>query len=171
VVVLGLCLAVPAQRKSFPGATNHTRSPNGRYEIQNVDNQRMEPAHTLLLIDLRSTNRRVLYKYGRHVDLSWSPASDALVINDYEGSNSAKPVLFDLVTGSVGIDLKGEFLRLSGPPEDVRRAVDNHHVYLTAEKWLDDREILCRLSGYGESNPQGFTKRYVYVMGSGFRKP
>ena len=72
----------------------------------------MEPAHTLLLIDSRSTSRRVLYKYGRHVDLLWSPVSDALVINDYEGSNSAKPVLFDLVTGSVGIDLKGEFLRL-----------------------------------------------------------
>jgi len=50
------------------------------------------------------------------------------VINDYEGSNSLKPVLFDLVTRSGGIDLKGEFLRLRVSPEDVRRAVDNHHV-------------------------------------------
>ena len=73
---------------------SETKSPDGRYTIRNTDDEKQEPAHVLALIDAKDGSTTKIYAYGRHVDVLWSPTSVAFVVNDYEGSDAAHPVLF-----------------------------------------------------------------------------
>ena len=51
------------------------------------------------------------------------------------------------------------------PGTKLKVPLSNHHVYFTAQRWLSDNEILCRVTGYGDADPEGFTKHYVYKIG------
>ncbi len=158
-----------AQKISFPGVKSETKSPDGRYVIQNVDDEKREPAHTLTLIDTRNGSATKIYSYGRHVDVLWSPISSAFVVNDYEGSDASHPVLFTAPWTDRPADLREkliDFLRLRHEAKSVLR---NDHVYFSAQKWLSGDRILCQVTGYGDVDPKGFTKRYVYRLGDGFR--
>jgi len=164
-----LVLGASAKQTSFPGSKSETRSPDGRYTVRNLDDQHAQPAHSLTLIDSRSGKQHKIYEYGRHVDVLWSPASDALVINDYGGSDFTRAVLFMLPSGESQVNLWEElihFLQSRGHPQS---ALGNGHVYFTVEKWLNDHEFLCKLTGYGPANRKGFTEHYVYEIGVGFR--
>jgi hypothetical protein len=158
-----------AQKVSFPGKKPETKSPDGRYAIRNVDDENQEPAHTLTLIDTKDGSATKIYSYERHVDVLWSPTSGALVVNDYEGSNAAHPVLFTAPWTDQPVDLREkliDFLRSRG---EATSALDNHHVYFSAQRWLNGNDILCQMTGYGDVDPKGFTKHYVYKIGKGFR--
>jgi hypothetical protein len=85
--------SVLAQNVSFPGVRSESKSPNGRFVIKNSDSDVKDPAHTLKLVDGRNGSVIKIYQYGRGVGILWSPASDAFVINDHEGSNVSHPVL------------------------------------------------------------------------------
>ena len=159
-----------AQKVSFPGAKSETKSPDGRYIVRNADDEKQEPAHKLTLIDATSGSAIKSYSYGRHVDVLWSPTSDAFVVNDYEGSDMSRPVLFTAPwTADQPIDLREkltDFLRRRG---EAKRVEGDHHVYFSAKRWLGGSEILCRVNGYGDVDRKGFTKQYVYKIGAGFR--
>jgi hypothetical protein len=158
-----------AQKLSFPGVKSEIKSLDGRYTIQNTDDVKQEPAHTLTLIDNRTGTRTKIYSYGRSVDVLWSPTSKALVVNDHEGSDAAHPLLYTFPWTNPPVDLRErlvEFLR-SGP--GARSILANHHVYLLAQRWSSRDEILCQVTGYGEVDPHGFTAQYVYKLGEGFR--
>jgi hypothetical protein len=171
---VGLLLATAtaktnAQNSSFPGVRSESRSPNGRFVIKNIDSDREVPAHSLTLIDQRTGSKIKLYRYGRGVDVLWSPNSAAFVINDHEGSDAAHPVLFAQPWSTRSLDLRQKLIEFLRARQEARSALENDHVYFTAERWLGGGEILCKLAGYGEANPKGFTKRYVYKLGAGFR--
>jgi hypothetical protein len=157
-----------AQMLSFPGTRPEVKSPDGRYVIQNHDDEKQEPAHFLVLIDKKSGSTKTLYAYGRHVDVLWSPTSLALIVNDYEGSDAAHPLLFKAPWKNRGIDLRGELLRFLRSRHEAKSALENHHVYVTAKQWLRGDEILCQITGYGDVDPNGFTHHYVYKIGNGF---
>jgi hypothetical protein len=167
-VTLGV--GVHAQKVSFPGARFETKSPDDRYTIQNADDEKREPAHTLTLIDaMRGGSATKIYSYGRHVDVLWSPTSSAFVVNDYEGSDAAHPILFTTTRIDRVIDLREiliDFLRSEGTANSIEK---NQHVYVLANRWVSGNEIECEVSAYGNANPKGFTKRYVYKVGEGFR--
>jgi len=154
---------------SFPGPKSETRSPDGRYTVRNLDDPHTQPAHSLTLIDSRSGKQRKIYEYGRHVDVLWSPASNALVINDYGGSDFSRAVLLALPAQESKVNLWDELIRFLRPQRTARGALENDHVYLTVEKWLNGHEFRCKLTGYGQANPKGFTEHYVYEIGAGFR--
>jgi hypothetical protein len=158
-----------AQKVSFPGADSEAKSPDGRYVIRNTDDEKQEPAHTLTLIDTKNGSATKIYSYGRHLDVLWSPTSSAFVVNDYEGSDVSHPVLFATPWTRRPVDLREklmDFLRSRGK---ATSAEENHHVYFSALRWLSGNEILCQVTGYGDVDPKGFAKHYVYKLGAGFR--
>lgn len=165
----GVSSEVNAQKTSFPGRPLKVESPDGRYVIRNSDNLHESPAHTLTLLDKNNNSATKIYMYARHVDVLWSPNSDSFIINDYEGSDSARPVLCLVPWTGNKTDLLKQLLELLRARGEQNFVLQNGHVYFTASKWLNKEEILCRLDGYGDANPKGFTRYYIYRLGTGFR--
>jgi hypothetical protein len=158
-----------AQKISFPGAKSETKSPDGRYTIRNADDEKQEPAHTLTLIDVKDGSTTKIYSYPRRVDVLWSPTSRAFVVNDHEGSDASHPVLFTAPWTNQSIDLRENLIGFLRSGHGAKSVEENHHVYFSAQRWLDGKEILCQVTGYGDVDPQGFTAQYVYQIGAGFR--
>jgi len=161
--------ALSAQNASFPGAVSESKSPDGRFVIKNTDSDVEDPAHSLSLVDSRKGSLIKLYRYERGVDILWSPGSDAFVINDHEGSNLSHPVLFRKPWTTNYTDLREKLVDFLRSRNQAKSALENHHVYFTALRWLNDNEVLCQVTGYGDADPRGFTKHYVYKIGVGFR--
>ncbi|MGB6482070.1 MAG: hypothetical protein WBE86_01135 [Candidatus Acidiferrales bacterium] len=158
-----------AQNVSFPRARSEAKSPDGRLEIKNSDSDVENPVHTLTLIDHRNGSEIKIYRYGRSVDILWSPSSGAFIINDHEGSNVAHPVLFTKPWSTKYTDLREKLIDFLRSRNEAKSVLENDHVYITAQRWLSSNEILCKVTGYGEVDPNGFTKHYVYKIGVGFR--
>lgn len=158
-----------AQNVSFPGTRSESKSPDGRFVIKNSDSDVEDPAHNLMLIDTRNGSVITIYKYGRGVDILWSPRSDAFVINDHEGSNVSHPILFRAPWSTNYTDLRDKLIDFLRSSNQAKSALENHHVYFTVQRWLSENEVLCQVTGYGEVDPNGFTRRYVYKLGVGFR--
>jgi hypothetical protein len=160
---------VSAQSVSFPGTRSESKSPDGRFVIKNSDSDVEDLAHTLTLVDRRNGSVIKIYQYERGVDILWSPASDAFVINDHEGSNVSHPVLFREPWSTNFTDLREKLIDFLRSRNQAKSALENHHLYFTARRWLSDNEILCQVTGYGDVDPKGFTKHYVYKIDVGFR--
>lgn len=159
-----------AQGIHFPGPQSETTSPDHRYIIQNVNSDGMEPAHVLSLLDTKNGSKVKIHSYDRHVDLLWSPQSDAFVINDYEGSDSARPLLYSLPWNGRKTDLLEELTDFLRGRHEEKLVLKNDHVYLSVRRWNNPNELLCRLEAYGEASPHGsgFKGYYTYKIGEGF---
>lgn len=158
------------QAISFPGPAKSAKSPDGRYAVLNKDDENRQPAHSLFLTELQSKSKeKLLYSYGRHVSVLWSPKSAALIVNDYEGSDASRPLLFTAPWNDQPLDLRAKLIHFLRSRKIAKSVEQNDHVYFSAERWLSGDEILCKVTGYGEANPSGFTKRYVYRVGGSFR--
>jgi hypothetical protein len=171
IVSLAIITSVSAQIAQFPGTKSETKSPNGRYAIQNRDSENVEPTHTLFLLDKQDGSKTLIHSYGRNVEILWSPKSDAFVVNDNEGSNSARPLLYSLPWNDTKIDLLESLTVFLRGRHQENLIVGNDHVYLLARRWINSTEILCRLEAYGEASPSGsgFKRYYLYKIGDGFR--
>ena len=75
----------PSLTVAFPGAADAATSPDGRSAVINEDRDE-RPHHRLYMIHDGET--RLLLAYGRHVDVSWSPDSSVLFVNDHAESNA-----------------------------------------------------------------------------------
>jgi len=158
-----------AQNASFPGSRSESKSPDGRFVIRNSNSDVEDPAHALRLVDSLNGSSITIYRYGRGVDILWSPTSDAFVINDHEGSNVSHPILFRKPWSTNYTDLREKLIDFLRSKNQAKSALENHHVYFTAQRWLNENEVLCQVSGYGDVDPNGFTSHYVYKLGGGFR--
>jgi len=158
-----------AQKISFPSQRAQAKSPDGRYAISDEPPRDQASPNKLALVDLRSRKKRDFYEYQRHVEVLWSSRSNAFVVNDYAGSDMSTAVLFSLPLAETEIDLRPELERYLQSRHVARDPFGDHHMYLTVERWLNSRQLLCKLWGYGEVHPQGFTKYYLYEIGKGFR--
>lgn len=171
IVFLVITVISTAQRMSFPGNKSDSKSRNGRYVVQNLDYDNRELAHDLVLLDTKNGTKTKIYSYGRGVDLLWSPQSDAFVINDHEGSDSTRPLLYSLPWTDKKTDLLEkltDFLRSRHEEGLIRK---NDHVYFVVRRWIGPHELFCELEAYGEASPQGsgYKGYYVYRIGEGFR--
>lgn len=166
---LSLLLGASAQKASFPGVTSEVKSPDGRYTVRNTDDENQTPAHLLTLIDNRNGVAIRTYSYGRHVNVLWAPTSKAFVVNDYEGSDTSRPMLFTEPWADQPVDLREKLTDFLRPRGEARSILGNHHVYVSAEKWRSGDEIVCQVTGYGDVDRKGFKKRYVYKLGEGFQ--
>ncbi len=162
--------SLTAQKASFPGAQSKVNSPDGHYVIENLDNDEEQPAHTLTVLDTRNHSSTIIYRYSRHVDVLWSPTSKAVVVNDYEGSNSSHPVVFEPPwSAATSVDLREKLVDLLRAKGGSKIILGNDHSYLLAQQWLNGKELVCELTAYGGANPKALSKRYVYTIGEGFR--
>lgn len=158
-----------AQKAAFPGTASDIKSPDGRYVIRNVDNEKQDPAHNLMLIDTSSKSVTKIYSYGRHVEVLWSPTSRAFIVNDFEGSDSARPVLFTIPWKNSSEDLRKKLIDFLSSRQEADRVLQNHHVYFSVQQWVSSDQVLCKVTGYGDVDPKGFTKHFIYKLGDGFR--
>jgi hypothetical protein len=172
ILLLGTAPSFAAidQKASFPGPESEARSPDGRYSIKNILYDDARRAY-LVLIDRRSGKQHKVRDYARHVEVLWSPASDAFVVNDFEGSDSTRPILYFVPWARNNIDLLQKLTDFLRARRQEKLVLRNGHVYLTVQRWINDQEILCRLEAYGEASPvgSGFKGDYVYKIGEGFR--
>ena len=166
MVTLGVA---SGQKISFPGTKSEVKSHDGRYIVRNQDDEKQQPAHTLTLVDTKDNSATKVYSYSRHVEVLWSPTSDAFVVNDYEGSDISRPVLFTAPWTGQPVDLREKLIDFLRSGRGAKSVLENHHVYFSVRRWLHANEILCRLTGYGDADPKGFTSDYVYKIGDGFR--
>lgn len=171
LLFLATMAGVNAQRIHFPGAESEAKSPNHQYIIQNLDYEKTEPAHILVLFDTKSGSKTKIHSYDRHVDILWSPRSDAFVINDYEDSDSARPILYSLPWDDKKTDLLETLVVFLRGRQEENLVLKNDHVYFSVRRWINSHELLCRLEAYGEESPtgSGFKGQYVYRIGEGFR--
>ena len=167
----GIASGMNAQNVSFPGARSESKSPDGRFVIKNSDSDVEDPAHALTLADGRNGSSIKIYRYGRSVDILWSPTSDSFVINDHEGSNVSHAILFREPWSTKYIDLREKLIDFLRSRNQAKSTLENHHVYFTAQRWLSKNEVLCQVTGYGDVDPNGFTRRYVYKLDEGVFRP
>ena len=100
---------------SFPEVSD-SWSPDGRFVVKNVDHPKdATTPHSIYLTDMETGRRTVLYSYPRKVDLYWSPASDALAINDWDANDDAQCIVFILAPRPARIDVREEFLKSRRP--------------------------------------------------------
>ena len=166
LAVLFLVVSCRAQNASFPGRTAKLRSPDGRYVIENVDYDERDPAHGLFLVDTKTRAKIKIQGYARGVDVLWSPESEAFVVNDHEGSDSTRPLLYSLPWTGSKTDLLEEltvFMRARHQEGQMHR---DDHSYLTVRRWMNSRDLLCKLEAYG--NRRTFEGSYLYTIGEGF---
>ena len=136
---------------SFPEVSD-SWSPDGRFVLKNVDYPRdPQSLHSILLTDMQTGERGVLYSYPRKVDLLWSPASDALAINDWDANDAAQCIVFRLVPRRERIDLDQDLAksRPSGREKKLvtaRRDYDRNCVRII--RWLDAKTLLLDPEGH-----------------------
>jgi hypothetical protein len=147
------------------------KSPDGRYTIRNSDSLTEDPAHTLTLVDASTGSAIKICQYPRHVDVLWSPVSSAFVVNDYEGSDSTRPLLYSLPWTGKKADLLEELTDFLRRRHQENLVLKNDHVYLTVRRWISPQELLCQLEAYGDASRHGAGLKgyYVYKIGAGFR--
>ena len=69
------------------------------------------------------------------------------------------------------------FVKVAFPERELRRQMgdnqsifNNHHVYVTGVGWLGEDKVEIKIWGYGDIDPRGFTLRYEFTIGDGFKK-
>ena len=142
---------------SFPfGADNRVPSPNKNstlvFECPKNCSERI-----LSLEENISHTKRLVAKYQRNLDVSWSPDSGRFFVTDDYGSDGSLSYVYDAISLK-RTDLAG-LLVASNP--DAAKFLKAGHAYLRATQWIGPRELLVVLYGhFDESPPHGFIFQY-----------
>jgi hypothetical protein len=157
---------------SFPEVSD-SWSPDGRFVVKNFDDpQDPKSPHSIFLTDMQTGQRSLLYSYPRKVDLLWSPASDALAINDWDANDDSQSVIFVLTPRRERIDLREEFLKSHRPDREKKLATnrrDYDHNYAHLVRWLDASTLLSVIEGHSSDRKRSFLLIYEYKLGESFR--
>ncbi len=157
---------------TFPRAgQNKLASPDGRYLVENVDgspprqgDRVLKDWHTIYLIDTKGNARKTLYRYGRWLNILWSPSSGAFVVNDFYVSDDSHCILFILKPKLVRIDLV-ETLAKSLKPGTLQDLVTGGYpVFKFAVKWRHAESLLLKVTGFGDVDETGFHHPFVYLF-------
>jgi len=162
----------PSGNASFPHVSD-SWSPDGRFLLKNVDTPDDAGApHNIYLTDMKSGVRTILYSYARHAEILWSPASNAVAINDYDANDDAQCMVFPLLPSRGRIDLREQFLKSRRPDREKKPAADHRTYdrnYAHVLRWLDPRTVLVAFEGKSSSTNHRFLLEYAYSPGDSFR--
>jgi hypothetical protein len=151
----------------FPGKSSTYPSPGGRYVLINVDDEKTEPPHKLLLKDAKTQEQTTLLLYNRWVGALWSPSGSALIINDHGESDQADAYVFTFDPSTHRVGMLDQFRRdFPGNPS----LFQNDHVYIEATAWIAENKIRVKVYGHGEVDLNGFTNFYEYTLGDHIRR-
>jgi hypothetical protein len=141
-------------------------SPDGQYSLINIDDEKIEPSHYILLKNLKTKKEEKLYSYSRYVEILWGPDSKGLILNDHGGSDYTNCIVILLNEKKMVIDIKDQLKKYMG---DNQTILGNHHVYIEGIEWLSNKKIKVRIKGYGDIDPDGFVLWYEYSIGKDFQ--
>jgi hypothetical protein len=148
-------------------------SPDARFLLKNVDTpDDPKTPHSIYLTDMKTGTRAVLYSYARRAEILWSPASDAVAINDWDANNDAQSMVFPLLPHQEHIDLREEFLKSRRPDREKKLAADHRtydHNYAHVIRWLDGKTVLLMIEGHSSTARKRFRLEYTYRLGDSFR--
>ncbi len=183
IVMLSLAVAHPPSlcakppggsgNVSFPH-DNVSWSPDARFVANNVNDSPDDPKspHSVFLTDMKTGQRWLLHSYPRKVDLLWSPASNALAINDWGAGDESQCIVYVLTPQRERLDLREEFLKSRRPDREKKLAadqVDYDHNYAHAIGWLSAHSLLVELEGHSSEAKRYFLLEYEYQIGDSFR--
>ena len=152
-------IILAAATAQFPFGPVTLHSPDGAWQITNVDPVGNEAPHRLVLSS-RGGAERLLFSYGRHVRVAWSPDSLHIAITDYSGSTDADCVITD-ARNLASINVAEQVKRTSG---QFAHIMGNQHRYVECLAWTSDREVRVRAHGYGDADPNGATVVTTYRL-------
>ncbi len=100
-----------------------------------------------------STNRAFLFEHGRSATVLFSPDEKWLVVNNYEGSTDASPILFRQKRGVryepfKGIDLSAIVWKAAAADQGFPGKTDFDHRYSEVVCWLGPHTVLLRAWGH-----------------------
>jgi hypothetical protein len=147
-------------------------SPDARFVLKNVNTPQAATPHSIFLTDMKTGERTILYAYERRADVLWSPASDALAINDWRGNGDSECLVFPLDPHAKRIDLREAFLKSQRPEREKELAADRADYarnYAHVLRWLDPRTLLFAVQGYSSDGQRRFLLVYRYTLGESFR--
>jgi hypothetical protein len=172
---VGLAAAEPPGadgNASFPDVSD-SWSPDGRFVVKNVDTpENARAPHSIYLTDMQTGRRTILYSYARKADLSWSPASDALAINDWDANDDSQCIVFMLTPYRERIDLREELLKSQRPDGEKNLAADRRDYdrnYAHMVRWLDAKTLLFVVEGHSSNRKHNFELIYECQPGESFR--
>jgi hypothetical protein len=139
------------------------RSPDG---LSVLRNENTDTSHFLSLKDVRSNTDRQILEYARWASALWAPDSHGFVVNDYGGSDFSKCLVFPRDGPERRIDLDDKLAKQLKSNQSI---FSNHHVYVECVGWLSSTSLRVKVSGYGETDPDGFTLFYAYSIDGPFR--
>jgi hypothetical protein len=158
---------------SFPH-DNVSWSPDARFVANNVNDSPVDPRspHSVFLTDMKTGQRWLLYSYPRKVDLMWSPASNALVINDWTANDQSQCLVFVLTPQRDQIDLREEFLKSRRPDREKKLTTDRRDYddnYAHSLRWLNGNTLLFAFDGRSADRRHSFQLIYEYKLSNSFR--
>jgi hypothetical protein len=147
---------VPSKRAFRSSVT----SPNDRYRVGNVfcSDQAHERQLALVLLNIKSGERRILYTYNRDATVLWSPDSRWIAINDFAGSDYTNNLLVSIGGRGPPINLKEQLLR-SEPKQSVLKS---DHLYVAAIEWTSESEI--KFIAYGHDSERRISFCRCFLM-------
>jgi hypothetical protein len=88
------------------------------------------------------------------------------VINDYGGSDYSTCLVFSFAEQGTRVDVLEELRVKMGSDRSI---FGNHHVYVECVGWVGNDKVKVKVSGYGDVDPDGFTRIYEHPIGGSFR--
>jgi hypothetical protein len=142
---------------SFPSASDgRVPSPNRTWTL--VFECPKDCAERMLSVEESASHtKRLVGKYERNLNVSWSPDGGKFFVTDNYGSDGSLSYVYDAISLK-RTDLAA-LLVASNPGAD--KFLKAGHAYLKAKQWLGPRELLVVLEGhFDEPPPRGFSFQY-----------
>jgi hypothetical protein len=128
-----------------------------------VDNEKIEPSHFVVVRNTRVEKEEIRIPYARYVEVAWSPDGKSLAVNDHSGSNYTNCKLLSFGENARAIKIDEQLRATINPPSITR----NHHVFIECVEWMGNDRVRIKAHGYGDLDSEGFSESYVYQIEEG----
>lgn len=174
IVLLSAQLAsFAADLTMFPGKVKALKSPDGKYEILDVDKGSSPDGEQNREILVRKKNAKTsqsILVYHRCVDVAWCPDSSSFLLNDNAGSNVVVPYLFSVSDLKHPVDITPRLMAGVKDKKD-RFSIENSDMFslVFCNRWINRNA--AELKVYGAGKKVGcFTIFYEWDLKNNFKK-
>jgi len=169
--ILLLGLAIPGLAGPFAlfPKTGHLVSPDGRFEIRDVEQagaagQFLGTFRSLWLTELATGRSRKLCDYLGVAAVGWSN-KNSILMTQYVGKKASRAVIFPADRGDAIMLDSGTLIQLLDA--EWRPSLrENDHLFVEAAS-LEGERFQFRVWGYGKHDPNGFRWNCEYAMSDG----
>jgi hypothetical protein len=153
----------------FPKA-GHLASPDGRFEVRDVDLR--EPGsefsgifHSLWLVETATGKSRKLCEYVGVAAVAWSE-KDSLMVTQYLSKKTSRALIFATTSTQEPVVLDVPALIRMVSVELLQALRENDHAFVEASR-LEGETFYFQVWGYGQHDRNGFHWNCEYNLGAG----